>query len=215
MTGMRCVLIIGLLTGWMFMSTVHSDIYGFKDKNGVYHLSNKPGDTSKREIVLKETKKRKKHTSTTKQDIIDIIHDIARREGVDPNLVEAVARAESNFNPKAKSPKGAIGVMQLMPGTAKRFKVQDIHAVEDNIEGGVRYLKFLTDMFPKDIRLAIAAYNAGERRVQRAGGIPNIQETTTYVKRVIEFYNANGKNRLGKPVKRIVDKDGNIYLTNL
>jgi len=212
---MRWVLIVALVTGWMSLPAAHSDIYGYKDKDGVYHLSNKPGNLDKREIVLKETRQRKKRTSTTTRDIIGIIHDIARREGVDPNLVEAVARAESNFNPKAKSPKGAIGVMQLMPATAKRFKVRDIYSVEDNIEGGIRYLKYLTDMFPKDIRLAIAAYNAGENRVLRSGGIPNIRETTTYVSRVIEFYNANGMNRVGKPVKRTVDKDGNVYLTNL
>ena len=112
------------------------------------------------------------------------IEDAAREHGVDPALVRAVIHAESGFNPRARSRKGAMGLMQLMPGTASDMGVRDPWVVQQNIEGGVKYLAMLLAEFKGDITLATAAYNAGPGAVDRYGGVPPIAETRTYVQRV-------------------------------
>ena len=112
----------------------------------------------------------------------------ARRHGVDPDLVHAVIRAESAYNPRARSHAGACGLMQLMPATARRFGVRDIWEPAQNIRGGVTYLRFLLDRFEGDIRLVLAAYNAGEGAVAKYGNrIPPYRETRTYVRRVLGY----------------------------
>jgi soluble lytic murein transglycosylase len=121
------------------------------------------------------------------------IRRAARKFGVDPNLVRAVIAAESNFNPAAVSPKGARGLMQLMPSTASRFGVRDIFDPVQNIFGGVRYLRYLLDLFGGDLVLALAAYNAGEKIVQDRGGVPRFRETVNYVDRVMSGYGRPGK----------------------
>ena len=117
-----------------------------------------------------------------------LIDRIARKHGMDPELVKAVARVESNYNARAISPKGALGVMQLMPETAKRFGVADAYDPAQNIEGGIRYLKFLRDRFPGNLSLVLAAYNAGENAVRKHGGIPPYRETRGYVHKIRQLY---------------------------
>ena len=117
-----------------------------------------------------------------------IIERHAIQHGVDPVLVRAVIVVESNFDPRCISHKGARGLMQLMPETARRYGVRDIFDVEQNIRGGVRYLSDLLEMFPNDLSRALAAYNAGENAVIRRGGIPPYEETMTYVKRALTVY---------------------------
>ncbi len=114
----------------------------------------------------------------------DYIERIARRYELDPLLVRSVIEVESNYNPRAVSPKGARGLMQLMPGTARRLGVRDSFNPWENIEGGVRHLKYLLELFEGDTRLALAAYNAGEGAVLLYGGIPPYRETHEYVYRV-------------------------------
>jgi len=110
--------------------------------------------------------------------------------GVDPSLVKAVVMAESNFNPYAVSPKGAQGLMQLMPDTAKLMKVTDPFDPDDNIRGGTKYLKFLEETFQGNLELMLAAYNAGPSRViENKMNIPPIEETRTFIKKVKQFYN--------------------------
>ena len=117
--------------------------------------------------------------------IPDLVESAAKRYDVDPLLVHAMIQTESAYNPFALSPKGAQGLMQLMPATAKRFGVQNVFDVKENIDGGVRYLKYLSSLFPSDPRLAIAAYNAGEGAVWKYGNqIPPYRETEQYVYRV-------------------------------
>lgn len=118
----------------------------------------------------------------------DEIETAAREFGVDPALVRAVIHAESAFNPKARSPKGAQGLMQLMPGTARELGVTDTLTVADNIRGGVRYLARMLKTFDGDIRLATAAYNAGPGAVSRYKGVPPYAETRAYVERVGILY---------------------------
>ena len=111
-----------------------------------------------------------------------------RRYGLDYRLVKALIRAESAFDADAISPKGAMGLMQLMPGTSRDLGVMNPFNPSENIEGGVRYLRVLMDRFNNNIALALAAYNAGPEAVQKHGGIPPYEETRTYVQRVIDYY---------------------------
>ncbi|MRR13381.1 lytic transglycosylase domain-containing protein, partial [bacterium] len=118
----------------------------------------------------------------------DAIRRHAERERVDPRLVKSVMLVESNFNPKALSPKGARGLMQLMPGTARRYGVQNSWDPLENIRGGTAYLSDLLGMFDGDIVRTLAAYNAGEGAVQRYRGVPPYPETQEYVRRAMLVY---------------------------
>jgi soluble lytic murein transglycosylase-like protein len=120
----------------------------------------------------------------------ELIDQTAARHEVDPLLVRSVVAVESNFNPYAVSPKGAQGLMQLIPATARRFGVTNPFDPASNLEAGVRYLKYLKDLF-QDERLALAAYNAGEGAVQRHNGIPPYAETRDYVEKVRRLYGAS------------------------
>ena len=122
-----------------------------------------------------------------KQDVRALIADAARKHDVDPMLVESMAQVESNYDARAVSHKGAMGLMQLIPATAKRFGVVNPFDAQQNIEGGVRYLKYLQQLY-RDDRLALAAYNAGEGAVARYGSIPPYAETQNYVYEVGRRY---------------------------
>jgi len=113
-----------------------------------------------------------------------LVDEIADRHAVDSDLVHSMIRVESNYNPLATSNKGALGLMQLVPSTARRFGVADAFNPAQNVEGGVRYLKYLLDHYKGNHDLALAAYNAGEGTVQRFGGMPPFPETQSYVYRV-------------------------------
>ena len=117
-----------------------------------------------------------------------IIHEAAGRHHVDADLILAVIMAESQFNPSARSKKGAGGLMQLMPITADALDVVDIYSPEENVNAGARHLKWLLDRFDGDLRMALAAYNAGVQNVLRHDGVPPFPETRAYVNRVLEYY---------------------------
>jgi len=163
-----------------------ADVYKYVDENGIIHLSN-VHLSSKYKVLIKE---RPVHfvpgTDFTKYDAL--ITEAAGKYGVDYALVKAVIKAESNFNHKAVSKKGAKGLMQLMPRTASILGVNDCFHPEDNIIGGIRHLGYLIDQFNGNIPLALAAYNAGEGAVLKHRGIPPYPETRIYIRRVIENY---------------------------
>jgi len=117
-----------------------------------------------------------------------IIHEAAGRHHVDADLIMAVIMAESQFNPDARSKKGARGLMQSMPITADALDVVDVYSPEENVNAGVRHLKWLLDRFDGDLRMALAAYNAGVQNVLRHDGVPPFPETRAYVNRVLEYY---------------------------
>ena len=117
-----------------------------------------------------------------------MIREKSARFGLDEKLVKSVVAAESNFDPKAVSLKGASGLMQLMPGTAKEMGVKNVFDPEENVEGGTQYLKQMLDRYGNNIELALAAYNAGPAAVDKAGSIPDFKETRSYVKKVMDLY---------------------------
>jgi hypothetical protein len=127
------------------------------------------------------------------------IERAADQHGVSPALIEAVIRVESGFRPRAVSRKGAQGLMQLMPETAARFDVKNAFDPEQNILAGTRYLAWLLKLFGNDVQLACAAYNAGERAVQRFGGIPPYPETQEYVRRIWSLLSSTGAHASARP----------------
>ncbi|MBP7901960.1 MAG: lytic transglycosylase domain-containing protein [Spirochaetes bacterium] len=124
----------------------------------------------------------------SKDDIESLIEKISIKEGVSPSLVKAVVENESSYNTMAVSPKGAMGLMQLMPETAKELGVNNSFSAEENIEGGVKYLKGLLNKYQWDYKKALAAYNAGPKLVDSYNGVPPIKETAEYVNRVLNSY---------------------------
>ena len=141
-------------------------------------------------------------------DFDRLIRSIGSRYGVDPKLIHAVIRQESNYDPFAVSPKGALGLMQLLPSTAERFGVKDVFVPAENIRGGVKYLRYLMDRYPGQAALVLAAYNAGEGAVDRYGGIPPYRETQSYVARIAKRYGPSSQSALpqggGKSRRKIV-----------
>jgi soluble lytic murein transglycosylase-like protein len=123
-------------------------------------------------------------------DIVGLVEQAARRHGLDPALVLAVVSVESGFKPQAVSPKGAQGLMQLMPRTAASLGVEDALDPEQNVDAGVRHLESLVRLYGGDLTRALAAYNAGQGAVARHGGVPPYRETRTYVRKVLERYRA-------------------------
>ena len=144
------------------------------------------------------------------------INDAAVRYAVPERLIWAVIRAESGFDARAVSRKGALGLMQLMPETAAILGVRDVFNPYENIDGGVRHLRALIDRFGHDLRLVIAAYNAGEKAVLTYGDVPPYRETQEYVTRVLHYYNAPVRLReLPGGIHQIVERDGTIVYTNM
>jgi soluble lytic murein transglycosylase-like protein len=127
---------------------------------------------------------RPKSASKAGSQLSGTVERIARQNQLSPQLIHSVIQVESNYDPYAVSPKGALGLMQLIPSTARRFGVSDVFDPADNIQGGARYLKYLLDLYKGDNALALAAYNAGEGAVSRYGGVPPFPETRDYVTRV-------------------------------
>jgi hypothetical protein len=156
----------------------------------------------------------------TQKEIDDAINKAADRHAVDPNLVRALVKVESNFNPNAVSRKGAMGLMQLMPQTARQMKLTNPFNPEENIDAGVRHLKDLLDSYGGDVRLSLAAYNAGSGAVARSAGIPHYAETRNYVKRITQLYGGSmGSNYLfsgasREPVRVQRDVRGVLYISN-
>lgn len=162
-------------------------IYQYMDSNGVVHFSNVPTNPRYKRLRGERTLARLKPTLPPSR-LNETILLNSHKHSLSPALVHAVIRAESAYNPNAVSSKGAMGLMQLMPGTASLLKVSDPYDPAENVSGGVRYLRYLLDRFGGNLELALAAYNAGESRVLRESRIPRISETQQYVRKVIRFY---------------------------
>jgi soluble lytic murein transglycosylase-like protein len=170
-------------------------IYRYIDERGVIHFTNCPRDP-KFKLYIRESKDDvgdDNHSSSFSyikdaNQYDSIISEFSKKYRVDFALIKAMIRAESAFNPYAVSRKGARGLMQLMPETASRMNVSNIFNPRENIEGGVRHLKYLLSLFNDDLRLSLAAYNAGENIVAELRSIPPYRETVDYVKKVLNYY---------------------------
>ncbi len=234
-------------------SEVNADIYKHIQADGVIFFSNTSSGSSST-IVIKERKVPLKsigehnpvHSGEANPKVSYLqkrgdfprsqsfetfhaaVDEKARLHNVDPQLVKAVIRAESNWNPNAISPKGALGLMQLMPSTAALLGVADPFDPAENIDGGVRYLKYMIERFNGNLTLALAAYNAGPKLVEKKGMVPSIPETVAYVKRVMEYYNGSQGIELKvdekelqreiskefKRIKKVILEDGTLLFTN-
>jgi hypothetical protein len=157
----------------------------------------------------------------TSLEVDAAIEQAAAEHNVDANLVRSVIKVESNFNPNAVSRKGAMGLMQLMPSTARQLNVTNPFDPEQNVDAGVRHLKKLLESYGGDVKLTLAAYNAGEGNVARSGGVPHFAETQNYVKRITNlYYGGHGISThiLGNPVHDPVrvqrDVRGVLYISN-
>jgi hypothetical protein len=162
------------------------------------------------------------------QNLKSMIDRIADEQGVESHLVHSVIRAESNYNANAVSPKGAQGIMQLIPSTARRFGVSNTFDAQENIQGGVRYLRYLLDYYQGDYAKAVAAYNAGESAVDKYNGVPPFTETQNYVYQVarnlkaareaapkspaiIKEASVNDETETTRPIQTSTGSDGRIY----
>lgn len=231
--GLRIALIIALLG-----AIAEADIYKYEDENGVIYYTDFPLN-KRAERIMRAPQKIKdflgtpmRSTSPDKEEVArgdnkevsNIVLEKASKYNLDPSLVHAVIKAESNGNPYAVSKKGAMGLMQLMPSTASDLRVRNPFDPEDNIDGGTRYLRYLIDKFGGDLTLALAAYNAGPKTVEKTGNVPPIPETKHYVKKVLSLYKGGNhassvqgsENTPPKPapIYRVVMEDGTILFTN-
>lgn len=163
---------------------VQADIYRYVDKNGVWHFTNIKTDSRYRIFVPSSRKALGKYLD----DYRGIIEQASAQFGIEPHFIRAVIKAESGFDHRAVSSKGAQGLMQLMPGTAGDMEVSDPFDPEDNIFGGVRYLSLLLKRFKNNKILALAAYNAGPNTVESYNGVPPFRETREFVNRVMRYY---------------------------
>ncbi|MGX2039193.1 lytic transglycosylase domain-containing protein [Methylocaldum sp. MU1018] len=176
-----------------------ADVYKYVDSSGHVFYTDNPKHSGYRRIIATPAafsfySAPKKWPSglfeKNRRQFASLIDAAASKYSLDPALLHAVIRAESSYNPGAVSRKGAVGLMQLMPETAARYGVRDRYDPGENIEGGAKYLSELIDMFRSDVRLAVAAYNAGENNVIKYGNkVPPFQETQEYVARVLNYYN--------------------------
>lgn len=188
--------VVAGLGGFVGAVPVAAHIYSVRDPaTGVIYYTNAPSGSAAR-VVVRELPRplpvsalspSRLPPNVGKQGFDPLIREVAKAYDVEYALVKAVIKAESGFNHKAVSPKGAQGLMQLMPATAAQQRVRDVFKPRDNIEGGVRHLKWLLDRYGGNVDYAVAAYNAGHQRVEDAGGIPNIAETREYVARVKRY----------------------------
>ena len=194
-----------------------AQMYKFKAPDGSTHFTNAPTDPRYQRMG---------YTTGTQAGWLRLpqgdtkpyareITDAAERYGIPERLVTAVIRAESGFNPRAVSRKGAQGLMQLMPSTASVLGVRNSFDPRENIDGGVRHLRGLLDRFPGNLPFAIAAYNAGEKAVTAYGGVPPYPETQDYVGKVLRYYGVEGIDTPQTRVYQTIARDGTITYTNI
>jgi soluble lytic murein transglycosylase-like protein len=219
----RAAYLILALAGIPAQALAGEEIYYRRDANGALVLTNVPDRPDLRTYrghgPLRVT--------SSGAEYRELIERTASQHGIHPDLVFAVAAVESNFNSRAVSEKGAQGLMQLMPETAARFGVADPFNPAENVLGGVRYMRFLLDLFKGDARLALAAYNAGENAVLGVRGVPPYPETRRYVEKVLKMF--GGKRPLlgqvaqkrppsarstAQPIRSYIDAAGVVHLTD-
>jgi len=182
------ILLTSSIACLLFAAVAEADFYSYTDRSGVIHLTNVPVSADYRWMMREKGAVYHPNRAYSRGNYDEIINRSALKHGVDPLLAKAIVKAESDFDANAVSTAGAKGLMQLMPDTAKFLRVNDVFNPEENIDGGIRYLSYLLKLFSHDVKLAVAAYNAGENAVLRYGSVPPYAETRNYVKRVAQYH---------------------------
>ena len=206
-----------LLWGLAFSLPLWADeIVTITDQNGRRVFIN-AGETHAKASWKSNTPSAAKSGATTPTfEISNLVEQTANRLQVDPQLVDAIIKVESQYDPMALSNKGAMWLMQLIPETAQRFGVANPFDPKDNIQGGVSYLRHLLDLFEGDLPKSLAAYNAGEAAVERSGGIPSYAETKDYVRKVTRIYQSSSPTGAhAAPIVRYVDERGVVHYSNV
>jgi soluble lytic murein transglycosylase-like protein len=217
----RLALLTVLLATALDVTGARAQAFKLTEPDGTLHFTNAPTDPRYRKMAMRSGTAagwlRLPQAESGIGPYVNEIQDASQRYGVPVKLVSAVIRAESGFNPRAVSRKGAQGLMQLMPTTASMLGVRNSFDPRQNIDGGVRHLRGLIDRFPHSLPLAIAAYNAGERAVVQHGGIPPYPETQDYVTKVMHFYGGSveGGATPATRVYQTVAPDGTVTYTNI
>jgi soluble lytic murein transglycosylase-like protein len=218
----------------LFAPIASADIFKYVDDQGIICFTDKPSgkkadriykDAPETASAQQETVRQNSGINAGTSQYHDIIHEKASMYNIDPSLIKAVITTESNWNKRAISRKGAMGLMQLMPATASEMNVRNPYDPEENIEAGTKYLRYLLERFNGDLTLALAAYNAGPKTVEKFGYVPPITETKHYVKKVLSLYNGqtifpsltneSPKNKKKyEPIYKVVLEDGSMLFTN-
>ncbi len=183
--GLTATVLAGISSLAFSVPTTAAEIYQFIGPTGSISLTNVPSDARYRKI---ENESSGFHAALSERELEPVIRRYSSQHQLHPALIRAVIKAESNFDPRAVSRAGAIGLMQLMPQTAVRLDVRDMYDPDDNVGGGTKYLRQLLDRFHGNLPLALAAYNAGENAVDRYQSLPPFKETRQYVRKVLRYY---------------------------
>jgi len=183
--GLTTTVIVGISSLVFSVPTTAAEIYQFIGPNGSISLTNVPSDSRYRKIEIESSRF---HATLSEQELEPVIRRHSSQQRLHPALIRAVIKAESDFDPRAVSRSGAIGLMQLMPQTAVRLDVRDMYDPDDNVGGGTKYLRQLLDRFHGNLPLALAAYNAGENAVDHYQALPPYDETRQYVRKVLRYY---------------------------
>lgn len=219
-----CIVLFLLL---FIATSVSSDVYRYTDENGVVCYTDTPfGEKAERIIQEKRSNDKKSDRldsgMVTGQNYGTYVQRAALKYNIEPELIHALIKTESNGNHRALSRKGAMGLMQLMPSTASDMNVRNPFNPRENIEGGTRYLRYLLEKFNGNLTLALAAYNAGPKTVEKYGSIPPIKETKQYINKIFSLYqgkrnyNTSDLSNQDKPtlIYKVVLEDGTILFTN-
>ncbi|HZN54755.1 MAG TPA: lytic transglycosylase domain-containing protein [Candidatus Polarisedimenticolaceae bacterium] len=221
--GPRQLLKTAILAAWGLAAGPASadELLYYKDKNGDIVFTNTASRSDVKPVPRTRGGPAQRSVTLPATPYDPYIDMVARENGVDPTLVKAVALVESGFNPKAQSSKGAQGLMQLMPTTAKRYGVTNLHDPYQNLSAGAKHLRDLLDQYEGNVTLALAAYNAGAGAVKRYGGVPAYAETQDYVKKVQTKMGRTPRKSEGRivtstasKVQMRVEADGSVTLFN-
>ena len=177
-----------LLAGFAALSPAQEKVYTYVDEDGTIHFTDMPRSGAVEFDMARGKGKARSRVVGSEVPYHELINESAARYGLDAGLVAAVAQVESAFDPRAVSRAGAKGIMQLMDATAKDYGVTDVFDPAQNIDAGARHLSNLLRAFDGDLKLSLAAYNAGRSAVQRHGGVPPYDETRRYIEKVADIY---------------------------
>jgi len=216
-SGPRWLILLAVTAAVATATSADADVRKKAAQDGATYLTSARPAPSYQRVVFTSTTPRRAHETLPHGVYSREIAEASALYAVPERLIWAVIRVESSFDYRAVSPKGARGLMQLMPETAALLGVQDTFDARENIHAGTRHLRALMERFRYDVRLSLAAYNAGEKAVKAFRGVPPYPETRDYVIRVMRFYNAPIDWSLspGGGIHRIVEPDGTILYTNV